>query len=1126
MGKILETRQLYKDMLREISKDETNWRNFLDSNSWNFKYDFDDQILIYAQRPDARACASMEEWNKKLKRWVNKNTKPIYIFDKNPYSEYPFRLIFDISDTHNSSNTEYKLWTVKDEYKQEIIESLEANFGDISSKNSLEQAITLASYNMVTDNIEDYLTNIIDNKTGSMIENLKDEEIKTIVISIVWASVSYMMMTRCGLDAKKQVELQEFSYIKYFNTQEILTTLGASISDIAEVGLREIAKTIITIQKNENIKNRTIEKIDKELYSDTQEKNKGGIENGGNQIRETGGLLYTQSSNGKRENTNREVRIDEVQLFEKSQELSTYNSSDEQRVNNTFNRNTRNGNEESEQDNREFSKTRGNERRIESQRSNEMGSTNEQLQDDSRGNSGQRNDLHLNNKRRALNENEIKSDKDFLQDKYTSDILANAHNLRASRVEIKEFFKENTDINERVKYLKQIFNDDYTEIVVDDERLGYKAYENVLHLWKGNYLNRTAEAYYKWETIAIYIEGMIIVNEFNDKYKPIPSFTNQMQILSIIEEENKPNIFTQEVIDTALQTGSHFADGKYRIYNQFEHSLSNKDNIRFLKNEYGEGGSSTIHIGTNIGIDFDSKGIVLYRGYKEDKVKFFMNWNKVEKRIGELIKLDRYLNPKEKEEYSKWRERQERENQLKESKNQLLEETQKVENDKEREIAKRIYTFVSDSDFYNYIDNSKIERSENDNIEVIKADISDKMNIKDYINALKDIIQNVELDSKQLIDAQDLIKILESRIQKYEYHLGDKIYIGADEYEFAGINNNIVTLYDSKFPLLNKQMEFNEFERRVQENRLNDHLILKGQTYNDKKESVTKKVQEEKNIFTDNVQEEKIDVVDDKIIEEIKPIFTKKNIKIKNFDLYPNVEEKDRINYKITNNNLGEGTPKEKFENNIQAIKILKQCEKEKRYATKEEQEILSKYVGWGGLQEAFDKNNDSWSKEYSILKEILTEDEYATARASTLTAFYTPPIVINAIYKALQNMGLKEANILEPSCGTGNFFGMLPKELEKCKMYGIEIDSISGRIAQQLYQKNTIAVQGFEKVELPDSFFDVAVGNVPFGDFRIVDKKYDKNKFLIHDYFFGKTLDKVRQRRNSRFYYLKRNNG
>lgn len=233
--------------------------------------------------------------------------------------------------------------------------------------------------------------------------------------------------------------------------------------------------------------------------------------------------------------------------------------------------------------------------------------------------------------------------------------------------------------------------------------------------------------------------------------------------------------------------------------------------------------------------------------------------------------------------------------------------------------------------------------------------------------------------------------------------------------------------------------------------------------------------------------------------------------RIRGFDLHPEIPKEQRSQYRITNDELGYGTPKEKFRANIAAIQLLKKCEDEDRYATPDEQEILSKYVGWGGLSDAFDETKSAWGYEYLELKTVLTPEEYAAARQSTLTAFYTPPVVIRAMYQALENMGLKSGNILEPSCAVGNFIGMKPESLSDCKVYGVEIDSISGRIAGQLYQKSTVAVQGYEEAELPDSFFDVAIGNVPFGQFKLSDRRYDKNNFLVHDYFFAKTLDKVR---------------
>lgn len=1134
MGKIKETRQLYKTTLKEISSSPSNWRTFLDSSAWNFKYDFDDQVLIFAQRPDARACATMDEWNRKLKRWVNNRAEAIYVYDKNPNSEYPFKLVFDLSDTHNYNNTEYKLWNIKQEYEKDIIEDLEANFGDMDLKEDLSKAIISASYNMVVDDIEDYLTDIIKNKSNTMLNDISDDEIKDILIGITWASVSYMLMIRCGINARENISENEFEFLKYFNSPELFTILGASVSDIAESGLREIAKTVSTLQKKENLKNRTFAKNENEIYSNDNNINEGGVENvRENRVHETGRLLDTKSNNEKGENSSREIFDDEVQLPIEPQESRTNNIGNEQRIKQSFTGDTRPSEQESgNASGRDVEEGEYN-RRIESSRSNEMGWLDEQYQDDSRGDSSNRTDLSIEESqfRRTLTEEEMRSKLDFLQDEYVSDILNNIDNLKVTKKDIREFYQNNLIENDRVEFIKKAFGDAYTEIVVNDTRLGYKAYENVLHLWKDGYLNRTAEVYYKWNYIAEYIEGLIMVNEFHDMHKPVKSYDEQMQLLQV-EAMNAPTFsFTQEIIDYELTRGSNIQESKMRIYNQFINSLSSEENIKFLKNEYGWGGGSTIHIGTRIGYQYDGKGITLTRGKRENEETTIITWNVAEKRIKELIKLDKYLNSKEKEEYSNWLKQKEIDRELQGSKKKLLEESKKQKEDAEQQLAERLYKFVKDFDFYNYVDNTEMYRSEEDNINIIKADINDTNNVKDYIKELKEIIDDSRLSNEDLKEVQELVYILEQRVPKYKYHLGDTIYIGSDEYEFAGINNGIVKLYDVKFPLFNKEMPFEEFERKVQENYANEHLIVKDkqiqhietakQNNEEKYQDDVVEQEQEKHEETKQI-ENNIEKLDIEIKKQVKP----KRTKIQDYVLHPEIPINERNNFKINNENLGVGTPREKFAKNVAAIQVLKKCENENRYATLEEQEILSNYVGWGGLQQAFDEKDSSWTNEYRILKELLTEDEYKSARESTLTAFYTPPVVINSIYEVLQNMGLKEANVLEPACGTGNFWGLLPKELSNCKIYGVEKDSISGRIAQQLYQKSTIAISGYEKVDMPDSFFDVAIGNVPFGDISINDRKYNKNHFLIHDYFFAKTIDKVRPRRNCCFCYIKRNNG
>ena len=594
--------------------------------------------------------------------------------------------------------------------------------------------------------------------------------------------------------------------------------------------------------------------------------------------------------------------------------------------------------------------------------------------------------------------------------------------MSASLEEIKDYYERNPDNKDRTEYIKSIFNNDYTELTLEDGRtVGYKTFENVLHLWEGKYDSRTAQSFYDWAVIARHFEAMRLLGELSDSIKPLPSMDGQMTfILDGRAEEKKTSAFTfsQEIIDAILANGSGFSEGKMRIYEQFEKSLSAKENADFLKNEYGWGGSYPVIIGAGIDESHDGKGITITKGIGKENPHITLSWSQVEKRIGELIRMDRYLNPKEKERYPQWLE-------IQEEHRAKIEETKR-----NREI----------------LSNAPPE-------------------------------QEVEPTEKEPEEAEQLQDV------QYEYHLGDKVYIGASEYEILSVDDERVMLYDYDMPLFNKEFSRTEFDRKVRENPMNEHLIVK---------------------------EEPAEERNEKEPEPLVPAWEQKK-KGKGFDLHPDVPMADRHTFNLRENEVETVGKKERFRRNIMAIQLLKKCQEENRFATPEEQIILSKYVGWGGLSEAFDENNSAWATEYLELSSVLTPEEYASARESTLTAFYTPPEVITAIYKAMEQMGFKEGNLLEPSCGIGNFIGMLPDAMQDSKIYGVELDTISAGIAQQLYQKTTIAAQGFEETNLPDSFFDGVVGNVPFGDFKVLDKRYDKHKFLIHDYFFAKSLDKLR---------------
>ena len=402
--------------------------------------------------------------------------------------------------------------------------------------------------------------------------------------------------------------------------------------------------------------------------------------------------------------------------------------------------------------------------------------------------------------------------------------------------------------------------------------------------------------------------------------------------------------------------------------------------------------------------------------------------------------------------------------------------------------------------------------------------LADPQSVQEIYSYLISVREGMDTEDENYSEVSELIAriaALPAMNPPYDLQVDTIVTIGTKDYSIDFISDEMVVLRDQMYPLFTEEMQREVFDRRIRENPANDHLkadkkILEEPAEKNKEELDLPKeiVQEQDDGFTRVIPEENpFEKKSEELLEDLAPAWTQRNLpgRVRGIDLHPEIPQESRNQYQIKDEHLGEGTAKEKFRANLMAIQLLKKCEEENRFATPEEQEILAGYVGWGGLSDAFDETKSSWSTEYLELKTVLTEEEYTAARQSTLTAFYTPPTIISAMYQALENMGLKSRNILEPSCGTGNFIGRKPESLSDCKVYGVEIDSISARIAQQLYQKSTIAAQGFEEADLPDSFFDVVIGNVPFGSYKVLDRKYDKYNFLIHDYFIAKSIDKTR---------------
>ena len=956
---------LYEQISIEVTRAPQTWRLFLKTACRNYKLRFDEQLLLFAQRPDATAVLEIERWNTAFGRWVNRGAKGIAVFEDTSEKNQRLKYYFDIADTHGTEQSrEVPVWKMSEEYQSDVAEALKNAFGTSTDSDDLRIVIKESVVNAVDDNIDDYIYGFVKSGTGSEIDYMKPEDAEEIYKRIVTNSVVYMIYERLGMD--NLLTDDNFNGIEYFSTPELLNSIGYATGDIARMGLGIVSKTIRSTKKEKQQAiqpvNNTISDNERSSYNERNHlHNAGRLSDSGSDITDTAGS-YSRHMGGNEE------RISEAAS------QSNVLQSDDKRSVDAVSR--RRGTESVEAggrtDERNVSEA-GGDGRAESERHDEMGSADEQ--------SAQR-------------------------------------SARDS---------DSADNNERLS-----------------------------------------------------------------NNKPLPSIEEQTAFIEEFKAEvSKASAFSipNEIINDHLANGSGFQDGKYRIYEQFRRSLSQKENADFLKNEYGIGGGT--HAGGVSGYHYDhnAKGICISKGYADNVPKINLNWLEVAERIQLLINDDRYLNAKEKERYAQWL----------------------------NEREKRQYT------------EQGLSISEN----------------KDN--------------------------------EKYIYRVGDTVFIGASEYRITAKDDQQVMLSDANAPLFNKQYDISDFEQKIKENALNEHLkvILSEEESNTSVISETnttpEKITYDKNGYhADDLDEGDLIKVDGEIwavksvssysISLINESGDKKYISNSpdskwqetlvsryNFEfignregtntqvnnestdskqiktarehkkkhkpnsapgvLYPEINNDYRTNFHIDTDELGAGTPLERYYNNINAIRLLKKLNSEHRLATPTEQVILSQYVGWGGLPQFFEQSNS----HYNELKELLTDSEYTSARESTLTAFYTPPTVIRAVYKVLENMHFKNGNLLEPSCGIGNFIGMLPKTMQDSKVYGVELDTISAGIAQQLYQKSSIAAQGFENVNIPDSFFDGVVGNVPFGDFKVVDKKYDKHNFLIHDYFFAKSLDKLR---------------
>ena len=1204
--------ELYRRTGVAVAKNPQAWQGFLSSACRNYKCRYDEQLLIYAQRPDAVAVAKLETWNRQFKRWVNKDSKGIAVFDPKGRRN-TLKYYFDVSDTHEGyyGSRLVPIWQMDERYEQAVMERLSDRFGDVESTD-LASALMETAKNAVEDNLQDYFSQLKDCTKDSFLEELDDFNIEVIYRRLAANSVAFMLISRCGLDTNEFFDRDDFADIVNFNTPATINAIGVATSDIAEMALREISQSIRNVQMAEKGQNRTFAQRTQAQYDKGRQQPERSEYNEQNHLQQTGGLSYSRPNITDRARASAwQVRFDAQGLSGEAQASDLSQSADIGQAERASARGRADSTPEFGASDEAALSRAGRDRGTERESTDAVGRTDEQHPQPSGGSDTDRTDLQVS-------------------------------------------------------------------VAKEDE---------------------------------------VRVN--------LPTVDEQIEMIAEAEDENA-SAFTisKEDIDSVLQKGSGVADGKYRIYRQFQKGEDRQKNIEFLKNEYGTGGGTHIFPDGFSGHSWhDSKGLAIDRNGTYTNHDLVLKWSQVEKRLRELIKDNRYLNPKEKDHYADYLEsvsapQYEIDTQRKIARQRFIDAHRDLPlADKRDTLALRLSDFIRDLDRYEKDLLSVVGRG--DLADVTAEQMEQHLSDPSTVQQLIDFLAQVQWKTTSVFSRSNGWKFTEELRELYPlcylYNESDVVYIGADKYEIATLTEEKVYLQNAEFPILGQEYSRADFEEKLTENPANDHLkvvvtekqrteapsekkqdgiqfsigfsehpafydrqlndrytdlsfalgnkllgildekqhreregdknigwyhktdfVIKAviggeefnyegrfdigdgegdliahiknfydyalspkgeQLYGDDRESLlrgrdefipfleqhTELTQEDEKLLdeimatesdwyrTAEEAEEKPQVYADKLngseapaieteqstddligreiiidnrkylIESIGKIsgdvslrditfqnnvgfpinrvekieYIQKLLEQEKTELPP--EEKteapatDRHNFRITDDAIGVGGAKEKFRNNMAAINLLHELEIENRLATPKEQEVLSRYVGWGGLSMAFDEHNAAWAEEFKELYASLSPEEYRAAMESTLTAFYTPPVVIKAMYDALDRLGFSQGNILEPSCGTGNFFGLLPESMQNSKLHGVEIDSLTGRLAKQLYPKANIAIEGFEKTNLPDDHFDVVLGNVPFGEIRVNDSRYNAQKFLIHDYFFAKALDKVR---------------
>ncbi len=1046
-NKLYAMEQLTEEVAKDVAASPQEWMRFLNTASRLYKYTFPEQLLIYAQRPEATAVASMEIWNQKMYRWIKKGSKGIALIDNTSRPKTKLRYVFDVQDTYKVRNLgkDPQLWNLPMEGEQLVADYLQEQLSLEDTEGGFAESLHQAAKESMQEWLPDALEELRLDVTGTFLEELDEQNQEVEFRELMTNSVWYVLLNRCGLDVQEYLDAEDFRHITDFNQLKVLGHLGSAVNEISRPVLMQIGRYVLndlendlkTVAKEKEVAYNEFNTLIRESNTDNtedREEKKEETDYERDQLQPERRVSDSGYQPGRDERNNREVRNDEERVSEKSQDSQVQHSDTAEPSGQSSDGDRQSGKTESRQPDERTSGERSG--TGQDGRHNGLDQTHEPDQSTGRGagNSG-----------------------DYLQ---------------------------------------------LSLFPTEEEQLG-------------------------------------------EIRKAAAALTQPAAFL-----------ISDDIVNDILRTGSGGNNTLFHITAKLIEGLDHEEMRKFLISEYGTGGKGFTIRGQKISIWYDSDGIRIRRGdsarrnfdrmvtweeaadrirdmYEEGNyVSNSISNNAIEKeREGTSIQLalhfrDTNRNPDERLSYQEWQET-------------ILDCL--LEPEAIQEIYERFEYLQKDMD-ENPGEYHQWEIQNNPKFFSRFRDLQRDMSWRDQK-------QQVERPELSFITQDEIDAVLRKggitaggRNRIYEYFMEHHDTKEAadflkNEYGTGGSSPGIIGAYqsdafhDAKGLRLSKGkignpdvtvlLKWNKVAERVRQLvRSDDYLSPEEmEKYEERQEAQRladlEEAQQALNSENDleSPQEEPVHEVQEQedtteSLEET--VFNESEAETES----PIQQLEEMVpagNFHITDDELGQGTPKEKFRANIMAIQLLKKCEDENRNATSEEQKILSRYVGWGGLADAFDETKAAWETEYLELKTVLTPEEYAAARASTLNAHYTQPIVIESMYQVLENLGFTKGNILEPSMGVGNFFGMLPENLNQSELYGVELDSISGRIAKLLYPDANIQIKGFEKTDYPNDFFDVAIGNVPFGAYKVNDRQYDRYNFMIHDYFLAKTIDQLR---------------